>query len=56
MPGKDAGLILATMLLGVAGAPAAGSSEADCCGLYASGQGAGFIMSMDLGVILLLGT
>jgi len=53
MPGKDPGGIFVTMLLGIAGALAAGFIGR-VLGLYASGQGAGFIMS-TLGAILLLG-
>jgi uncharacterized membrane protein YeaQ/YmgE (transglycosylase-associated protein family) len=52
MPGKDPGGIVATMLLGVAGALVAGFIGR-MLGLYASGQGAGWIMSV-LGAILLL--
>jgi uncharacterized membrane protein YeaQ/YmgE (transglycosylase-associated protein family) len=52
MPGKDPGGIVATMLLGVAGALVAGYIGR-MLGLYASGQGAGWIMSV-LGAILLL--
>jgi uncharacterized membrane protein YeaQ/YmgE (transglycosylase-associated protein family) len=52
MPGKDPGGIFVTMLLGVAGALAAGFLGRTL-GLYASGQRAGFIMSI-LGAILLL--
>lgn len=52
MPGKDPGGIFATMLLGIGGALAAGFLGR-MLGLYASGQGAGWIMSA-LGAILLL--
>lgn len=52
MPGKDPGGIVATMLLGVAGALVAGFIGR-MLGLYAPGQGAGWIMSA-LGAILLL--
>ena len=52
MPGKDPGGIFVTMLLGIAGAVAAGFIGR-LLGLYASGQRAGFIMS-TLGAILLL--
>jgi len=52
MPGKDPGGIFATMLLGVAGALVAGFLGR-MLGLYAPGQGAGWIMSA-LGAILLL--
>jgi len=52
MPGKDRGGIFATMLLGIAGALAAGFIGR-MLGLYASGQRAGSLMS-TLGAILLL--
>jgi uncharacterized membrane protein YeaQ/YmgE (transglycosylase-associated protein family) len=52
MPGKDPGGIFATMMLGVAGALVAGFLGR-MLGLYAPGQGAGWIMSA-LGAILLL--
>jgi uncharacterized membrane protein YeaQ/YmgE (transglycosylase-associated protein family) len=52
MPGKDPGGIVATMLLGVAGALVAGFIGR-MLGLYAPGQRAGWIMSV-LGAILLL--
>jgi uncharacterized membrane protein YeaQ/YmgE (transglycosylase-associated protein family) len=52
MPGKDPGGIVVTMLLGVAGALVAGFIGR-MLGLYAPGQGAGWIMSV-LGAILLL--
>lgn len=52
MPGKDPGGIFATMLLGVAGA-LVGGFMGRMLGLYAPGQGAGWIMSA-LGAILLL--
>jgi uncharacterized membrane protein YeaQ/YmgE (transglycosylase-associated protein family) len=52
MPGRDPGGIFITMLLGVAGALVAGFIGR-VLGLYAPGQGAGFIMSV-LGAILLL--
>ena len=52
MPGRDPGGIFITMLLGVAGALVAGFIGR-ALGLYAPGQGAGFIMSV-LGAILLL--
>lgn len=52
MPGKAPGGILVTMLLGIAGALVAGF-VGRLLGLYASGQGAGFIMS-TLGAVLLL--
>jgi uncharacterized membrane protein YeaQ/YmgE (transglycosylase-associated protein family) len=53
MPGRDPGGIFITMLLGVAGSLIAGYFGR-AIGLYAPGQGAGFIMS-TLGAILLLG-
>jgi uncharacterized membrane protein YeaQ/YmgE (transglycosylase-associated protein family) len=52
MPGKDPGGVFVTMLLGVAGALVAGFIGR-MLGLYASGQRAGWIMSV-LGAILLL--
>jgi uncharacterized membrane protein YeaQ/YmgE (transglycosylase-associated protein family) len=52
MPGRDPGGIFITMLLGVAGAVVAGLFGR-LLGLYAPGQGAGFLMSI-LGAILLL--
>jgi len=52
MPGRDPGGIFVTMLLGVAGAVVAGLFGR-LLGLYAPGQGAGFLMSI-LGAILLL--
>ena len=52
MPGKDPGGIFVTMLLGIAGSLVAGFLGR-ALGLYASGQGAGLIMSV-LGAILLL--
>ena len=52
MPGRDPGGIFVTMLLGIAGALVAGFIGR-LLGFYASGQGAGFIMSV-LGAILLL--
>jgi len=52
MPGRDPGGIFVTMLLGIAGALAAGLLGR-VIGLYGPGQRAGFIMS-TLGAILLL--
>jgi len=52
MPGRDPGGIFVTMMLGVAGAMVAGLIGR-LIGLYAQGEGAGFIMS-TLGAILLL--
>ena len=52
MPGKDPGGVFVTMLVGIAGALVAGFLGR-LLGLYAAGQGAGFIMSL-LGAILLL--
>jgi uncharacterized membrane protein YeaQ/YmgE (transglycosylase-associated protein family) len=52
MPGRDGGGIFLTMMLGMAGALVAGFIGR-VLGLYAPGQGAGFIMS-TLGAILLL--
>jgi uncharacterized membrane protein YeaQ/YmgE (transglycosylase-associated protein family) len=52
MPGRDPGGLIVTMLLGIAGALVAGFIGR-LLGIYSSGQGAGFIMSI-LGAILLL--
>jgi uncharacterized membrane protein YeaQ/YmgE (transglycosylase-associated protein family) len=52
MPGRDPGGIFVTMMIGVAGAMVAGLMGR-LLGLYAQGEGAGFIMS-TLGAILLL--
>lgn len=52
MPGRDPGGIFITMLLGVAGALLAGFLGR-LLGLYAPGQGAGFLMSI-VGAVLLL--
>lgn len=52
MPGHDPGGIFVTMMLGVAGA-LVGRFIGRLLGMYAPGQGAGFIMS-TLGAILLL--
>ncbi len=52
MPGKDPGGIIATMLLGVAGALAAGMIGRSL-GWYHDGESAGFIASV-LGAVLLL--
>jgi len=52
MPGRDPGGVFVTMLIGIAGALVAGFLGR-LLGLYAVGQGAGFIMSL-LGAILLL--
>ena len=52
MPGRDPGGLIVTMLLGIAGALVAGFIGR-LLGIYNSGQGAGFIMSI-LGAILLL--
>jgi uncharacterized membrane protein YeaQ/YmgE (transglycosylase-associated protein family) len=52
MPGRDPGGIFVTMMLGVAGA-LLGRFIGRILGIYAPGQGAGFIMS-TLGAILLL--
>jgi uncharacterized membrane protein YeaQ/YmgE (transglycosylase-associated protein family) len=52
MPGRDPGGIIITMLLGVAGALIAGFIGR-VLGLYAPGQGAGFIMSIAGAVLLL---
>ena len=52
MPGRDGGGIIATMLLGMGGA-LLGGWIGRLLGMYAQGEGAGFIMS-TLGAILLL--
>ena len=52
MPGKDPGGIIITMLLGIAGS-FVGTLIGRALGLYAAGQGSGFIMSL-LGAIVLL--
>jgi uncharacterized membrane protein YeaQ/YmgE (transglycosylase-associated protein family) len=52
MPGKDPGGIIITILLGIAGS-FVGTFIGRALGLYASGQGAGIIMSI-LGAILVL--
>jgi uncharacterized membrane protein YeaQ/YmgE (transglycosylase-associated protein family) len=52
MPGKDPGGIIITMLLGIAGSLVAGFLGR-ALGWYATGEGAGLIMSV-IGAILLL--
>ena len=52
MPGRDAGGIIITMLLGVAGA-VLGGYLGRALGMYGPGEGAGFIMAM-IGAVLLL--
>jgi uncharacterized membrane protein YeaQ/YmgE (transglycosylase-associated protein family) len=52
MPGKDAGGIIVTMLLGIIGAVVAGYIG-QAMGLYTEGEPAGFFMSL-LGAIALL--
>ena len=52
MPGKDPGGIIVTMLLGIAGA-FVGSWVGRTLGFYATGQAAGWIMSI-LGAVILL--
>jgi uncharacterized membrane protein YeaQ/YmgE (transglycosylase-associated protein family) len=52
MPGKDAGGLIVTVLLGIAGA-LVGGYLGQMLGLYAPGEPAGFLMS-TLGAILLL--
>ena len=52
MPGRDPGGIIITMLLGIAGS-FLGTFIGQALGLYQSGQGAGFIMSL-IGAIILL--
>lgn len=53
VPGRDPGGIFITMLLGVAGALVAGVLGR-LLGLYAPGQGAGFLMSTAGAILLLL--
>jgi uncharacterized membrane protein YeaQ/YmgE (transglycosylase-associated protein family) len=52
MPGRDPGGIFVTMMLGVAGSLVA-RFIGRMLGIYAAGQGAGFIMSI-VGAVLLL--
>jgi uncharacterized membrane protein YeaQ/YmgE (transglycosylase-associated protein family) len=52
MPGRDPGGIIITMLLGIAGA-FVGTIVGRAMGLYRSGEGAGWILSI-VGAILLL--
>jgi uncharacterized membrane protein YeaQ/YmgE (transglycosylase-associated protein family) len=52
MPGRDPGGIIITMLIGVAGALLAGFLGR-AAGLYAPGEGAGFIASIIGAVVLL---
>jgi uncharacterized membrane protein YeaQ/YmgE (transglycosylase-associated protein family) len=52
MPGKDPGGFIVTILLGIAGSLVAGYLGR-AMGLYAEGEGAGFIMSVVGAVILL---
>jgi uncharacterized membrane protein YeaQ/YmgE (transglycosylase-associated protein family) len=52
MPGKDPGGIIATMLIGIAGA-VTGGFLGRVLGLYGPGDAAGFFMSF-LGAVLLL--
>jgi uncharacterized membrane protein YeaQ/YmgE (transglycosylase-associated protein family) len=52
MPGRDPGGLLITIALGVTGA-LLGGFLGRALGLYATGQGAGFIMS-TLGAVLIL--
>ena len=53
MPGKDPGGFIITILLGIAGSLAA-TWLGRVIGWYASGQSAGFIMSL-LGAVVILG-
>jgi len=53
MPGRDPGGCIITILLGVAGS-FVGTLIGRALGLYRSGQGAGFIMSV-LGAVVVLG-
>jgi uncharacterized membrane protein YeaQ/YmgE (transglycosylase-associated protein family) len=52
MPGRDAGGIIVTMLLGIAGA-VLGGFAGRALGLYQEGEAAGFLMSF-LGAVVLL--
>lgn len=52
MPGKDPGGLIVAILLGIAGSLVAGYLGR-AMGLYAEGEGAGFIMSV-VGAIILL--
>ena len=52
MPGRDAGGIIVTMLLGIAGA-VLGGFVGRALGLYGEGQAAGFVMSFIGAVVLL---
>jgi uncharacterized membrane protein YeaQ/YmgE (transglycosylase-associated protein family) len=52
MPGKDPGGIIVTILIGIAGS-FIGTMIGRALGFYASGQGAGILMSL-VGAILLL--
>jgi len=52
MPGKDPGGIIVTILLGIAGA-VVGGTVGRMLGLYATGQAAGWLMSVVGAVILL---
>ena len=52
MPGRDPGGCIVTILLGIAGS-FVGTFIGRALGLYRSGQGAGFIMSV-LGAVLVL--
>jgi uncharacterized membrane protein YeaQ/YmgE (transglycosylase-associated protein family) len=53
MPGRDPGGFIVTILLGIAGA-LLGGWVGRAMGMYAEGEGAGFLMAL-LGAILLLG-
>jgi uncharacterized membrane protein YeaQ/YmgE (transglycosylase-associated protein family) len=52
MPGRDPGGVLVTMALGIVGA-ILGGFLGRALGLYATGEGAGFLMS-TLGAVLIL--
>lgn len=52
MPGKDAGGVIVTSLLGIAGS-VVGNMIGSALGLYAPGEAAGFIMSL-VGALFLL--
>jgi uncharacterized membrane protein YeaQ/YmgE (transglycosylase-associated protein family) len=52
MPGRDPGGLLVTMALGITGA-LLGGFLGRALGLYATGEGAGFLMS-TLGAVLIL--
>ena len=53
MPGRDAGGIIVTMLLGIAGA-VIGGFTGRALGWYGEGEAAGFLMSLAGAIILLV--